>query len=601
MNRPVSAITRSLLLLTSLIGIITVGTGALAQHSPVPFVNQPLSPTSIAPGQAAFTLTVNGTGFASDAAVNWNGSPRATTFISSSQLKATITAADVAHTATASIAVTNPSVTNGLSNVVYFMVGAPSPTVAFAREDILVTLPSESYVSGFAVADFNNDGKLDIAIATISTLFGAPATVEVFLGNGDGTFQAPISTTFSLDMYALVVGDFNGDGNVDLAVASPLPNQSGGSTDYLLYTLLGAGDGHFTLTGNGSVPGLPLVTGDFNADGDLDVVTTATNYEGTSYYPAVSLGTGVGPFSGSLRMGNTYAWGLPSVGDFNHDGKLDLAIPGHGPWGGSELYVFLGNGNGSFDSPITYPQPGSGGGWSEGSSVAADINDDGYLDIVTNDLGVFLGNGDGTFTHERGVSIGGANLQLADFNNDNKLDAVVMGNLGYPSEQQIVSVMLGNGDGTFQSSVNWAALNSSTYAAVGDFNGDGKLDLLLASNYVTYGETDLSLFLQTSLDISPGILNFGTVSVGSSSTLSSTLTNIGQQNESIESIRLTGTAGNFTQSNDCGADLAPGASCTVAVTLIPRQGDDLLSASLLISYTGALGSPQSILLIGLTD
>ena len=76
MNRRVSAITRSLLLLASLVGIIAAGTAALAQQSAVPFVNQPLSPTSIAPGHAAFTLTVNGTGFASDAVVNWNGSYR---------------------------------------------------------------------------------------------------------------------------------------------------------------------------------------------------------------------------------------------------------------------------------------------------------------------------------------------------------------------------------------------------------------------------------------------------------------------------------------------------------------------------------------------
>ncbi len=593
MNRRVSAITRSLLLFASLIG-----TAALAQHSPVPFVNQPLAPTSVAPGHAAFTLTVDGTGFASDAVVNWNGSARTTKFISSSQLQATITAADVASPTTASITVTNPSATNGISNVVYFMVGPSSSTVAFARQDIAVTLPSESYVSGLAVADFNNDGKLDVAIATVSTVLGAPATVEVFLGKGDGTFQAPISTVFGIDMYALVVGDFNGDGNVDLAVASPYPNQSGGSTIYLLYTLLGTGDGHFTLTGNGSIPGFPLVTGDFNADGDLDVVTTATDYDGTDYYPAVTTGTGVGIFSGSLRIGDTYAWGMPSVGDFNHDGKLDLAIPGHNAYGVTpELYVFQGNGNGSFDRPIVYAQRGDVG-WDAGSSATADINGDGDLDIVTDSDGVFLGNGDGTFSREPGVSIGGTNLNLADFNNDNKLDAVVMGNLGYPSDQQIVSLMLGNGDGTFQTSVNWAALNSSAYAAVGDFNGDGKLDLLLASNYVTYGETALSLFLQTDFDISPAILNFGTVSPGSSSTLISTLTNNGSVSASIASIQLIAGGGNYTESNDCGITLAPGASCAVTVTFTPRSGYKVYSASVRITYGGALGSPQSILLTG---
>jgi len=604
MNRRVSAIARSLLLFVSLLGTIAIGTAALAQHNPVPFVNQPLSPTSVAPGHAAFTLTVNGTGFASDAVVNWNGSARTTTFISSSQLQVAITAADVAYATTALITVANPSATDGASNALYFMVGASSSAVGFARIDIPVTLPSESYISGLAVADFNHDGKLDVAIATN----GAATTVEVFLGNGDGTFQAPIVTNFSIAFYSLLVGDFNGDGNTDMAVASPEPNQSGGFESFLLYTLLGTGDGRFTLTGNGSVAGWPLVTGDFNADGDLDVVTIAADYEGINYYPAVSLGKGVGPFSGARRMVDIYAWGVPTVGDFNHDGRLDLVIPGRDYWGlTSDLYVFLGDGNGNFNSPILYPEPGHGDGFlNEGSSAAADINGDGYLDIVTTNLGVFLGNENGTFKQEPGVTVVGANvqlegLQLADFNNDNKLDVVVMGNLGYPSEQQVVGLTLGNGNGTFQSSLNWAALDYSAYMAVGDFNGDGKLDMVAAGTEITdatIGETTLSLFLQTNFAISPAVLNFGTVNQGSSSTLISTLTNTGQGNESIESIQLIDGAGNYTESNNCGATLAPGASCAITVALTPKQGDALFSASVRITYGGALGSPQSILLTG---
>jgi hypothetical protein len=603
MNRYVSAIARSLLLFASLLSAMAIGTAAFAQQSAVPFVNQPLSPTSVAPGHAAFTLSVDGTGFASDAVVNWNGSARTTTFVSSSQLQATITAADVAKATTALITVTNPSVTNGISNLVYFMVGASSSAVGFARIDIPLTLPSETYISGLAVADFNNDGKLDVAVATS----GETTAIEVLLGNGDGTFQAPISTTFSIGFSSLVVGDFNGDGNIDLAAASPEPNY-GGFEQFFVCTLLGTGDGHFTLKGNGSVPGWPMVTGDFNADGNLDVVTMAADYEGINYYPAVSLGTGAGPFSGSRRMVDIYAWGVPTVGDFNHDGRLDLAIPGRDYWGlTTDLYVFLGDGNGSFDSPILYPEPGHGDSFlNAGSSAAADINGDGNLDIVTTALGVFLGNENGTFKQEPGVIVGGANvqladLQLADFNNDNKLDVVLIENLGYPSEQQVVSLTLGNGNGTFQSPLNWAALEYSAYVAVGDFNGDGKLDMVAAGTDVvdaTIGETTLSLFLQTDLVISPAVLNFGTVNQGSSSTLVSTLTNTGQANESIQSIQLIGGAGNYTENNDCGATLAPGASCEIAITLTPKQGDALFSASVSITYGGALGSPQSILLTG---
>jgi archaellum component FlaF (FlaF/FlaG flagellin family) len=114
----------------------------------------------------------------------------------------------------------------------------------------------------------------------------------------------------------------------------------------------------------------------------------------------------------------------------------------------------------------------------------------------------------------------------------------------------------------------------------------------------TIGETTLSLFLQTNFAISPAVLNFGTVNQGSSSTLISTLTNTGQGNESIESIQLIDGAGNYTESNNCGATLAPGASCAITVALTPKQGDALFSASVRITYGGALGSPQSILLTG---
>jgi hypothetical protein len=93
------------------LGLITVlcSISALAQSNPVPFINQPLVPVTVKPGHGAFTLTVNGSAFASTAVINWNGTPRATQFFSSSQLKATIDAAEVAHAGTASVTVTNPA------------------------------------------------------------------------------------------------------------------------------------------------------------------------------------------------------------------------------------------------------------------------------------------------------------------------------------------------------------------------------------------------------------------------------------------------------------------------------------------------------------
>src|SRR5271169_5532416 len=131
---------------------------AIAQN-PVPFLDQPLVPDAKAPGGAGFTLTVNGTGFVSTSVVNWNGSARTTTFVSKSQLKASILASDIATASTASVTVVNPAPVGGISNVVFFEVMAPNSFVAFSRADYT----AGSAPNSLAVGDFNRDGKLDVA------------------------------------------------------------------------------------------------------------------------------------------------------------------------------------------------------------------------------------------------------------------------------------------------------------------------------------------------------------------------------------------------------------------------------------------------------
>jgi hypothetical protein len=141
-----------------------------AQNNPVPLINQPLVPDAVAPGGPAFTLTVNGTGFASGSVVNWNGSPHTTTFVSGSHLTAAITAGDIATADTASVTVVNPTPAGGTSNVAFLSITNPTSSVATT-----LTSFSSDLSPSIAVGDFNNDGKLDLAVVSNET-----NTVSVF-------------------------------------------------------------------------------------------------------------------------------------------------------------------------------------------------------------------------------------------------------------------------------------------------------------------------------------------------------------------------------------------------------------------------------------
>jgi hypothetical protein len=147
--------------------------------NPVPFLNQPLLPTAVSPGGNGFTLSVSGTGFVSGATVNFNSSPLATTFVNNEHLTAVVPATEVASVGTASITAVNPTPGGGRSNVVYFPIGAEETTATFVNASHSPMPVIDAF--GLAVADFNEDGKADIAIT-------GPGRVYVMLGNGEGMF-----------------------------------------------------------------------------------------------------------------------------------------------------------------------------------------------------------------------------------------------------------------------------------------------------------------------------------------------------------------------------------------------------------------------------
>jgi len=210
------------------------------------------------------------------------------------------------------------------------------------------------------------------------------------------------------------------------------------------------------------------------------------------------------------------------------------------------------------------------------------LNRDGILDIVTNGVTVLLGNGDGTFTVNGGVSLpsGNANLNVGDFNGDGKLDVGTAGN-------QILYLMLGNGDGMFQSPLQFDIYYGLTTMSMADFNNDGRLDLVGSS-----------LFLSTSASLVPSSINFGQVNVGQKSQpQTATLTNVGDSNLVIKKIGINGTNSNdFQQTNNCPASLGPNKSCQINVVFAPAESGSL-SATLFVNHSG-LGSPATVALSG---
>ncbi len=571
--------------------------------------------------------------------------------------------------------------------------------------------------AGFVItADFNADGKLDLVISNPGAV-NSSATF-IFLGNGDGTFQSP-TTAFS-DSGALAAADFNGDGKLDLVVEGLFPDA------LLVEVWLGNGDGSFS---NGNTyaltnfSGSGVVLADFNLDGKLDIAAGndvflgegSTTFQGWPALPlpppvaafaavatgdfdkngtqdvaAIPSNTGSGLYilsndgTGVLTVTHTYTLQRPSTGiagaDLRSNGNLDQVVASNGGYS-----VLLGNGDGSFQPATFYPQ--SVQGW--GQILVADFNNDHEPDLAINvgtSVAVLLGNGDGTFAAPTFYFDNGGFLTAADFNGDGKIDLASSGSG--------LAIRLGNGDGTFQSAtfpytdslgpglfagelnrdnkVDLVAgvqvflgngndafnlLNASIPAsgvnALVDINGDGNLDVVSSSSFTsqtsygvdlengdgTFGpfilvvasggiadisrasflavadmngdgkpdliyEDALSVFvvLNTTTPVpgvsfSPTVVTFPPQAVGTSSSPTPViLTNIGTAPLTVSDVSFTGANANqFSQTNNC-TTLQPAATCTIQVKFSPDNVGNAV-ANLAIS-DNAVGSPQSVPLFG---
>jgi hypothetical protein len=368
-----------------------------------------------------------------------------------------------------------------------------------------------------AAADVNGDGHLDLVLAHVcsntGSCNGSSGTVGVLLGNGDGTFQTAVSYgSDGLHARWVAVADVNGDAKPDLVVANQC-DDSNCDNDGTVGVLLGNGDGTFQTAvayDSGGYGNLSVAVADLNGDGKPDIVVSDPCPTGSKCDNASSkavgilLGNGDGTFQPAVTYGTSgfYSFRL-AVADVNGDHIPDLLVANYcsdsSCANDASVSVLLGNGDGTFSTAVAY----DAGGDQTYSVAVGDVNGDGKPDLVVANIlacsscsngtvGVLLGNGDGTFQKVMTYDSGGnqaISVVLQDVNADGKLDVVVANYCGssicYNVGHGTIGVLLGNGDGTFQTASVWDAGDYDTQAvAVGDVNGDGKPDLL-ASNQCT--------------------------------------------------------------------------------------------------------------------
>jgi hypothetical protein len=331
-----------------------------------------------------------------------------------------------------------------------------------------------------AVADVNGDGNVDLVVADATD-----HAVQVFLGNGDGTFQAP--ATYSLGTAgpsALVVADL-GNGHPDIVTANTNTNTAS--------VLLNNGSGSFTLSQTLSTGASPdaVAVADLDGDHHPDIVTANRGGNNVSVF--------FGSSSTTFGAAHNFAAGTgPSgvaIGDVNEDNTPDIVVADAGS---NKVSILLGAGNDSFQAPTSVNV-----GLLPSAVALAHLTSSGHLDIVTanaggndtvtpgNNVSVLLGHGDGTFATAHNYSVGTTpvGLLVTDVNGDGHPDIVTANN-----GSNNVSVLTNSGSGTFGSATNYALSTGATgpgSIAAGNLNGASALDLVTANNL----SNDLTLLL----------------------------------------------------------------------------------------------------------
>ena len=354
------------------------------------------------------------------------------------------------------------------------------------------TLTTGTNPDSVDVGDVNDDGRVDIVVANYNS-----DNVSVFLGNGDGTYQTPLLFSVSPNPSSVVVADFNNDCKLDIATSSFSSNN--------ICVLLNTGiDGANTVSFKAQT--LPLLgTGikalaklDFNGDKTIDLISVNS----TSNNISLLFGKGDGTF----QIDQTFAVGRNpvalAIGDLNGDNCPDVVVANQDSNNFSVLLCTKIIPGCVFERQAIYDL-----GSSPSSIAVGDINNDGVLDVVAtnkgnNNVSLLLGNGDGTFKCQTTLSVGTApcSVALGDLNGDGNLE-IVAGNGGSNN----ISILLGYGNGSFDRQINYASPTMPCFVKLANLNGPcfPELDIIIADS----ASNDIRILINTALNGSGGVIS----------------------------------------------------------------------------------------------
>ena len=454
---------------------------------------------------------------------------------------------------------------------------------ALAQFETRATFPVGKDVTPYSlvVGDFDGDGILDLAEVNYLPTGG----VKILLANGDGTFRLGATYAVAVQPFYASAASLRGNGILDLVVGDSLSDD--------VYVMLGNGDGTFESPVPYPTSGRPVDvgTGYFTGSGNLDIIALTGNGAECNCVEVLP-GNGDGTFGAAINTPVPYDIDgfAMAAGGFNDNGKLDVAVAG-GFSSTSQVDILLGNGDGTFDADGYYAVSASPQSVATGYFANRKKIDLAVANLLGSSLSVLLGNGDGTFQQSVYYDTQFPTWVLAqDLNGDGRVD-LTASNWAASGQISGVSVLSGNGNGTFEPGKFYPAGEEINYVAAGDFNGDGKPDLVLVD---LDGEAVITLLNTGVVSFSPTTpLNFEKQAVGKTSAPQTvTLTNTGTTELKIQSMKASAE---FGMKSTCGDRVAPGGRCTISATFSPtKQGAEQGTISII---DNASSKPQVIELL----